>query len=108
MAINIQQLITGYGIGFSAPCLAQLVIMIVMMIMMIIMMMRIMIIMMMRIMIIMMIMGLTLDSWSLTDHGNDEDEADEYIMIIIMRTLRNIKESYHCHNYHLHTLHKGG
>jgi len=25
MAINIQQLITGYGIGFSAPCLAQLV-----------------------------------------------------------------------------------
>ena len=25
MAINVQQLITGYGIGFSAPCLAQLV-----------------------------------------------------------------------------------
>ena len=26
LAINVQQLITGYGIGFSAPCLAQLVI----------------------------------------------------------------------------------
>ena len=25
MAINIQQTILGYGIGFSAPCLAQLV-----------------------------------------------------------------------------------
>jgi len=25
LAINVQQLITGYGIGFSAPCLAQLV-----------------------------------------------------------------------------------
>ena len=28
LAINVQQLITGYGIGFSAPCLAQLVILI--------------------------------------------------------------------------------
>ena len=28
LAINVQQLITGYGIGFSAPCLAQLVVLI--------------------------------------------------------------------------------